>query len=88
MSYVIRCVGWASGKSSQHDGKLLRSYNPEFGSGRGLAMWTANPDLAMKFDDQAEAFALWLTVPTSAPLRADGKPNKPLTAFSIMVELA
>ena len=37
----------------------------------------------MKFADMSEAFECWKRQSTVCPLRADGKPNRPLTAFSI-----
>lgn len=88
--YVIVCVGLA-GRSFTHAGKpppkgqYLESYDPEAHRGLGLATWTRDLTKAMKFQDKVAAFQCWTTVPKNRAIRADGAPNKPLTAFSIEV---
>jgi hypothetical protein len=52
----------------------------------GYAEWTSVPGEAMTFPTHAEALIFWKTQSTATPLRPDGKPNRPLTAFSISVE--
>jgi hypothetical protein len=69
-------------------GKFLSRYDPEAHGGRGQAWWTADVADAWVFADAAAAFAAWQTVPVSRPVREDGKPNRPLTAFTISVEPA
>jgi hypothetical protein len=66
-------------------GMYLRSYDPEFADGRGLAEWTADIELAMKFPTTGEAWMLWRRPSRVQPIRADGRPNRPLTAFTIEV---
>ena len=80
----------------------LKSYNPdarpkamEFGSAgevrlygqlSGLVVITPDRAKAQRFDDLGEAFAAWCAVSQSVPLRPDGNPNRPLTAFTIVTE--
>jgi hypothetical protein len=66
-------------------GAYLRSYDPEAFDGRGDAGWTTNLDAAMVFPDSAAAFACWRQQPRCRPLREDGQPNRPLTAFTVEV---
>lgn len=69
----------------------LAAYDPDFVAPgvdypTGLAYWTADPDQAMRFDSIPDALHLWQTQSTTRPWRADGKPNRPLTAISITMD--
>ena len=66
-------------------GLFLKAYDPEAYDGRGQADWTDNLDDAMRFDTSGEAWMLWRKVPFTRPRRPDGRPNRPLAAFSIEV---
>ena len=89
MTVLIKCVGAAGlvimldGSKSRPEGKFLAEFDPEFAEGRGLAKWTADWRKAMAFDSMGPAFELWRAIPASRPVRDDGKPNRPLTAFSV-----
>lgn len=90
MSVLIRCLGLAGytlGDQPQPAlvGQFLAEYDPEKHDGMGEAAWTPDREHALRFDDAVEAWALWTTVPTSRPVRPDGQPNKPLTAFTIEI---
>jgi hypothetical protein len=53
----------------------------------GLLEVTDNPDEAKSFPDAREALECWRqTAPAPFDVRPDGKPNRPLTAFSVSVE--
>jgi hypothetical protein len=88
----IFIVGLVSGGPHFAVGKWLKSYdatyvNPEHGYDGGKLEVTENEQEAEQFEDIAAAFAKWNTVaPEPYHIRADGKPNKPLTAFSISVK--
>lgn len=89
---VIVCVGLAGGVISPTErdaptGAYLKSYNPEAFDGQGFAEWTHEPKDAKVFSNLTEAHACWTQVPNSRPLRPDGKPNRPLTAFSVQITL-
>lgn len=57
----------------------------EANGGRGEVLWTVERDKAMRFDTPGAAFAYWKTPSQSVPLRPDGKPNRPLSAFTIEI---
>lgn len=87
---VIKCVDLtgiaghpANGFSP--NGMYLRSYDPEFADGRGLAEWTDDIDHAMRFATSGEAWMLWRSPSKRRPVRADGQPNRPLAAFTIEI---
>lgn len=54
----------------------------------GVAYLTIYRGHAMRFANTGEAIAAWNTASTRRPLRPDGKPNKPLTALTVEVEVA
>lgn len=64
-------------------GQYLKAYDPEAHGGLGHAEWTTDPAEAMTFPGVAEAQDCWTQVPKARPRRGDGRPNRPLTAFSI-----
>jgi hypothetical protein len=49
----------------------------------GVATVTDDPAEAMQFADDAAAVAYVKQVSASCPLRPDGKPNRPLTAYHV-----
>lgn len=61
----------------------LSEFDPDGHGGRGSFDWTADPDKAIRFPLASAARALWQTQSASVPLRPDGKPNRPLTAFTV-----
>jgi hypothetical protein len=94
MSYVIVFVelagqvidGRMMGKTRPQPGTCLASFDPDAHGGAGIATWTTDRTQAMTFPTPQAAFAYWGTESTVVPLRADGQPNRPLTAFTVMVE--
>ena len=48
--------------------------------------FTNNPRKAMKFDDTLEAYNFYKTQSLRRPFRRDGNPNRPLTAFTVIIE--
>lgn len=73
-------------KGEEPIGSYLKAYNPDAYNGRGWSDWTFKLSDAMLFDSAIEALELWKTQSTVVPLRYDGKPNRPLTAFSVTTE--
>jgi hypothetical protein len=63
----------------------LKAFDPEAHAGLGEARFTDNKAEALRFKDAPAAFSCWTLVPKSRPERSDGKPNKPLTAYTIEV---
>lgn len=87
-AYVIRCAGGPPGLPAVlvPVGSYLWAYNPDAPGGRGAAAWTRNPTEALRFPDQQAAFNTWRQVSTTHPVRPDGKPNRPLTCYSVSIE--
>ena len=78
--YVIKFVGDGDGPDT-----FLHSYDPEAHDGRGEATWTTDPAHARTFASTADALACWRAVPRNRPTRVDGKPNRPLSAFTVEI---
>lgn len=89
MSWVIRNLGLAgqvyNPGGPDNTGLFLQAFDPEFRGGRGAAVWTEDPDLAMHFATAEVAWELWRTQSVTMPIRADGQPNRPLTAYTVEV---
>src|SRR3954462_15237223 len=64
-------------------GQALESYNPDANDGKGDASFTDDPLRAKRFRDVEEAAEEWRRVSSVRPKRDDGKPNRPLTAFTV-----
>jgi hypothetical protein len=86
---VIQIVGLATGGPSLFDGEYLVDYDPdrEGVSPDGepmLAVLRTTPRLeeARRYTPE-EAFECWRRKSTRWPRRPDGKPNRPLTAFTV-----
>jgi hypothetical protein len=69
-------------------GQYLRSYNPEAHGGLGSAEWVADIAQAQVYPTFRDAFEAWRQVPKSRPVRGDGRPNRPLTSFTVEFEVA
>jgi hypothetical protein len=86
---VIRCVdmtGIARHPSAGSPaGQFLMSYDPDAHQGRGYACWTDDIGVAMKFKTSGDAWLFWRKPSKVRPIRPDGRPNRPLTAFSVEV---
>lgn len=90
MKIIIRCVALAGIITSERDprGLWLRSYDPEQNNGRGAAEWTDDPADALMFSSADEAYECWASTPKNKPLRDNGQPNRPLTAYTVQIEPA
>jgi hypothetical protein len=90
VSFVITCYGLAGSVSRNPRpapvGQLLQSYDPEAHGGQGTATWTPDPAKALRFATAKAAHEFWNQVSKSRPVRADGQPNRPLTAFTVLIE--
>ena len=83
--YGLRILGDAYLNDHELSDYWLAEYDPDFDDGRGYIRGTEDPDEAMRFNSAMEALELWRAVSTVRPLRPDGKPNRPLSAFSVEV---
>jgi len=62
----------------------LEDYDPDAHGGRGAIWMTHDIAKALRFPDRASVFALWRHTSNARPLRDDGKPSRPLTAYSLL----
>ena len=83
---VIISLGPADGVNDGSVGLYLAEYDANGRSGHGRIRWTANRADALKFEDLSQAIACWKQQSTTRPIRPDGEPNRPLTAYSISFE--
>lgn len=74
----------ATGEPSEIDGTYVESYTDE--DGRGRLVTTRDRACAMQFEDPRSAFLFWNQTSEVKPKRADGEPNRPITAYSVSVE--
>ena len=61
----------------------VRSYDPDGHDGLGDVVLTRDRALAHRYVDVAEAMTAWRATSSTHPERTDGKPNRPLTAFTV-----
>jgi hypothetical protein len=80
---VVVCVGGPPGAPL---GAYLASYDPEAFDGRGWSDWTQDRAKALVFTDYTVAWEFWRQIPVCRPRRPDGRPNRPLTAFTVVME--
>lgn len=81
----IRIVSRATGERSEADGLWLKSYDPDGKLGMGEMVFTENRSDAKEYPTSREAIEEWKRISTTHPIRLDGKPNRPLTQFTIEV---
>lgn len=73
------------------NGEYLQFYNPDqHAPGErfptGSVVTTKSVRKAKRFPDMVAALQEWQRQSTVTPLRPDGKPNRPLTAFTVTTE--
>ena len=85
--YVARVVGIGKAFFADYDHEVayLQSYNPT-PPPTGHAAFTPSLDAAMKFASAGDAMRFTLQVHPTNPIRPDGRPNKPLTAYCWLFE--
>lgn len=66
-------------------GKYVADYTPHGNGGMGMLVLTDNPAEAKSYASPAEGMIAWKEPSKTHPLRADGKPNRPLSAYTITV---
>ena len=67
-------------------GPWIESYDVDDFGGLGSAKLTDDPEKAMVWPSIVEALQARQEQSKLLPLRPDGKPNRPLSAFSLLVE--
>lgn len=82
--YVIVCQGFpVVGMPCPEQGQYLCDYDPDGANGRGIIRWTPDITKALIFRNMDAAMDTWRLQSKRIPLRPDGQPNRPLTAYSI-----
>lgn len=83
---TLRLLGLYNGVVTPDDGKYVVDYDPEPRlSSRGEWVYlitTDDPSKARQFSSAADAMEYWRR---SYGLRPDGKPNRPLTAYTVEI---
>lgn len=69
------------------DSRWLKSFDPDAYDGLGLVEWTHDISVALRFQDYIEAKDYYIQQSRVRPLRADGQPNRPLTGYTITLEI-
>lgn len=64
-------------------GDYLEWSDPDAKNGRGNERWTAHLAKAKRFATFKDAVACWQAQSRKRPLRDDGRPNRPMTAYSV-----
>ncbi len=83
--HVIQIIANAAGFPCPFAGEYLMTFDHEAHDGRGEIDTTTRLSRAMKFKTSIKAFEFYGRVSKSRPTRPDGKPNKPLTAFTVLI---
>jgi hypothetical protein len=68
------------------DGTYVAAYDPEAFDGRGHVVFVTDPGKALVFYSAEDAINTYRAIPFNNPTRTDGKPNRPLTAYTLMLE--
>lgn len=63
--------------------RYLRAFDANAHHGHGEIDMTDDIREARRFDTFEAVFECWKTQSTAVPYRTDGKPNRPLTAYSV-----
>lgn len=84
--WVLRVVCVADGSPTPLAGRYVRRWHPS-ATRPGLPMVDATDDAtkARSFATAAEAYAYWTEVNRKHPVRPDGQPNRPMTAYTCEV---
>lgn len=82
---IIRIAGTAA--SLYEPGIYLQHYEVDAGGElpAPVIQFTGRRDEAMRFTDARAAMECWRRQSAVMPLRRDGQPNRPLTAYSIEI---
>ena len=87
MTSAIKIIGLAGVQISEQAPPTgyIKDVDLEAVGGQGIVTVTESIDEAMHFPGWPEAMAYWRQRPASRPTRADGQPNRPLTAYTVEI---
>lgn len=92
MAIVIKIICAEAGFHGPWEDQYLKAFDPYGGDQRarllgiGALETTADIEQAKQFTDVLEAGEFWKQQSPTVPLRSDGRPNRPLTAFTVSME--
>jgi hypothetical protein len=67
-------------------GPYLEWSDPDANNGMGDERWTDDMTKAQRFASYVGAMECWRAQSNVRPIRPDGRPNRPLTAYSVVAE--
>lgn len=79
-------VGDVVVRETLNDPLWVMAYDPDARNGIGKVDFTGDPAKAIRFPDAVAAWEFWRQQSKVAPFRDDGKPNRPLTEYTITIE--
>jgi hypothetical protein len=80
----MQIVAFADGKPiGGYRGMYVASFDPDGFGGRGEIVLCGTLADAKRFADHTAALEYWRQRSTVEPHRLDGKPNRPLTAYTV-----
>jgi hypothetical protein len=84
MTWLMQIVGIALGNATRHDGLYLKSVKFDTDEWGGCEIETTpDPEQAYQFKSTSELLETWKHQSVVRPLRDDGKPNRPMTVWTI-----
>lgn len=85
---VMQLVCDASGTPSEFDGRYLKAFDADLNYCNGHIEVTADKREALRFANGGAALECWKRQSRTHPLRPDGEPNRPLTAYTVTFKAA
>lgn len=85
MPSIIQIVGLASGRIIGIENQYVKSYTPDGNDGCGDLVVTRDITQAKVYSDQQAALEAWRATSNTHPIRYDGEPNRPMTAFTVTI---
>lgn len=88
MKTIIRIIELADGREFGGEILYIAGYDnsTEDELGIGTVDCTSDRAKAKRFDEYLSAFHFWKQESRTVPTRPDGKPNRPLTSFTVSFE--
>lgn len=85
MTCMIKLLERIDGVRDENFERFVVRYDPRLRQDIFTLETTADPVAARKFLNAGEALEYWRKICPSQPLRPDGQPNRPLTAWNAAV---
>lgn len=80
---TLTALAIAAATNNVEFGPYLEWSDPDADRGRGAEKWTDDIAHAKRFASFMDAMDCWKAQSTVVPFRPDGRPNRPLTAYSV-----